>query len=424
MCSSPSANYYRPCEEPEPWDLTQLNIEASVMCLVSKVKFLCGRCGSPAPRVKSKAPQRSSTFREESASKLRHPVDTGTPQPESLPASINSSCPPAPRKGNKFTDGLDLSCISDWPAELRPAMKKLRLAMDGLLKTARLTHSVFRLTEDRKAAQRACNVRYRRHVCFSQALTALVTALMTRLLCRKPDPIFLHILTTIGPLVCFEGLLSYYGEEVDAWGDMIVAIEDLATVNFTITRIKKGSDFTPKVVGSRTALGSFTHVFRVTPVFFNIGINEKATLAETLGTTKPQIQSNFTSLCARFSPVTISDTRQWTQGTTKSKNVEILQTAAKITRLMRGLRLTSCKSAKDRTGMSCTLEQVDILSTEYDLAEHEYQKAMDCMRSEGCRRENTAKNIGVRKYAFNTLQLMTFPTLYKPPPGTYGSAQT
>lgn len=53
MCSSPSANYYKPTEEPEPWDLTQLNIEASVMCLVSKVKFLCGRCSSPAVRLRS-----------------------------------------------------------------------------------------------------------------------------------------------------------------------------------------------------------------------------------------------------------------------------------------------------------------------------------------------------------------------------------
>lgn len=50
-------------------------------------------------------------------------------------------------------------------------MKKLRQAMDGLLKTARLTHSVFRVQEDPKAAQRACNVRYRRDVCFSQAVS-------------------------------------------------------------------------------------------------------------------------------------------------------------------------------------------------------------------------------------------------------------
>jgi hypothetical protein len=53
MCNSPTANYYKPTDEPEPWDLTQLNIEASMMCLVSKVKFLCGRVGSPAVRLRS-----------------------------------------------------------------------------------------------------------------------------------------------------------------------------------------------------------------------------------------------------------------------------------------------------------------------------------------------------------------------------------
>ena len=45
-----------------------------------------------------------------------------------------------------------------------------------------------------------------------------------------------------------------------------------------------------------------------------------------------------------------------------------------------GLRLTCCMSGKDRTGMSATLEQVHILSREFDLAEHEYQRALDAMR--------------------------------------------
>jgi inositol polyphosphate-4-phosphatase len=73
---------------------------------------------------------------------------------------------------NKFTEGLDFASIVDWTCELRPSMRKLRQAMDGLLKTARLTHSVFRVQEGGRAAQRACNVRYRRDVCFSQAVSS------------------------------------------------------------------------------------------------------------------------------------------------------------------------------------------------------------------------------------------------------------
>jgi len=60
--------------------------------------------------------------------------------------------------------------MTDWGSELKPSMRKLRQAMDGLLKTARLTHSVFRVQEDKRSAERSCNVRYRRHVCFSQAV--------------------------------------------------------------------------------------------------------------------------------------------------------------------------------------------------------------------------------------------------------------
>lgn len=163
MCNSPSANYYKPTDEPEPWDITQLNIEASVMCLVSKVKFLCGKCGSPAVRLRQK-PTRKIVITDQPG------VNNKTKDNEAVTKAVNSVTKVV-RNGNKFTDGLDINKIVDWAAELRPSMRKLRQAMDGLLKTARLTHSVFRVQEDSKAAQRACNVRYRRDVCFSQAVS-------------------------------------------------------------------------------------------------------------------------------------------------------------------------------------------------------------------------------------------------------------
>jgi inositol polyphosphate-4-phosphatase len=118
-----SSDFYRPSEEPEPLDLTQLNVEASVMCLVSKVKFLCGRCGSPAVRLRQPRNSMGSVKRFNSM-----PPDVVTSQPHSHSAQEAGLAKPSLNgkdlnlalteavgevtrkvKGNKFTDGLDLS---------------------------------------------------------------------------------------------------------------------------------------------------------------------------------------------------------------------------------------------------------------------------------------------------------------------------
>lgn len=142
-------------------------------------------------------------------------------------------------------------------------------------------------------------------------LTALVTGLMTRLWGHKLDPAFITVLSTLGPLVCFEGLLSYYGNEIDMLGDMSVAIEDLRTVLFILVRSPNPAiepHPSPKVNGTRNAFtvslpvpdslyslipSRQTISFHVTPVFFNIGINEMATIAESVGATRPQERSNI-----------------------------------------------------------------------------------------------------------------------------------
>ncbi|KFB39647.1 AGAP000124-PA-like protein [Anopheles sinensis] len=508
MSSSPSANYYRPTEEPEPLDLTQLNIEASVMCLVSKVKFLCGRCGSPAVRLRQpKQPSGTMGLRPSQRSaaagafELQQP-DVVTSQPLSLPCAAGSSpqvedqtvvavtavgeVTRKVKKGNKFTDGLDLSATTDWALELRPSMKKLRQAMDGLLKTARLMHSVQRLQQDMRKTSATLAIMYRRDVCFSQALTALVSALMAKLWGQNVTENFISLLVHLGPLAYFEGLLSLYGNETDMWGDMSVAVEDLATVGFTLVRSNLHRDTkavpVPRVTGSRQALrvllpvpeSVFCHLptkeavsFRVTPVFLNVGINEKATVAETLGYTREQQRSNWDNydrlkqyhsryrkvpfnfvnpLCSasQDTPTKVgaytaqqkellvpeqtvakflADLETELRSST-SKNYRVLQLGEDIARALQGLRFTSCKSAKDRTSMAVTLEQCRVLQQEFHLSATNLQNVLDTMRSEGTRSDNTLKNVGLRKYAFNLPQVLSLPSVYRPPAGAYGKAQS
>ena len=103
-----------------------------------------------------------------------------------------------------------------------------------------------------------------------------------------------------------------------------------------------------------------------------------------------------------------------------SKDVSVLQLTARAARDMGGLRVTMCKSAKDRTSMSVTLEQAHLLCHKHRMAKEMVPIVTGVFRSHGVRRENALKNIGARTFAFNALQRTFLPREYQPPRNTAG----
>jgi hypothetical protein len=118
------------------------------------------------------------------------------------------------------------------------------------------------------------------------------------------------------------------------------------------------------------------------------------------------------------------------------KSVHALILSSDVCRLAGGARCTCCKSGKDRTSMSVTLEHARLLAgaTEgcdvacgpesgalrlgvcVDGRVKRLKELCAVLRGDGVRRDNVLMNTGSTKFAFNPFQHSLLPQCYQPPP--------
>lgn len=360
-----------------------------------------------------------------------------------------------------FNDLVKMHCKPSDIIDVQDKLASLERLSDCVASFVKKFNVIMRsvlMKEEGSLSMNVRDVRYRRDVVFAQALPPVIAGFLMKVSENIQNPLFLDQISAIGLLVHFEGLITAHGEELGMLEDAIVGFDDLRKVKFKFA-LDNSPVAHPVIKGTRSLMivsvplheshfkqlpcdlkdGKLISVY---PVAFNVGINEHATIAERFG--DMSIQDNLNSgnlnhlfayyekFTERFPNWVGSRSDSYTSlallmthlhvviQSKRSKNIDIFRLSEEICWRMNGVRLTSCKSAKDRTAMAVTLESAFILEREHALRSDVFFRILNTMRSQGTRLVNSLKNTGIPKYAFNRIQVKAYPSMYRAPEGTYG----